>query len=232
MVRACELGITVLTALLLTVLIGAVGTEVFTFADGDLAQPVQDARWADHLCAGGWDKAKVTAAARKRLDLSGDASCFVEEAGEGRFKHTLITSSMDTATRLRTELEADFLTLQVPVRIVICTGERIEGKLRFNIDIVPAGAGKGEAARFVADGLGFTTPGSVWVVGDSGNDAAMFELEGCRGILVANAKPELIEHCRGLSGSGGRVIYQAEADCAAGVLEGVRHFMGSWKFCS
>ena len=57
------------------VFIGAVGTEVFTFPDGDLAQPRADPKWAEHLRSGGWDKASVTAAARRRLELCSDRSC-------------------------------------------------------------------------------------------------------------------------------------------------------------
>jgi sucrose-6F-phosphate phosphohydrolase len=85
-----------------------------------------------------------------------------------------------------------------------------------DLDILPAGADKGAAAIYLARRWSIN-PKNVIVAGDSGNDAAMF-LTGFRGIVVGNARPEL----RSLKGPH---IYQANAEFAAGVLEGLDYWL-------
>lgn len=90
--------------------------------------------------------------------------------------------------------------------------------------MLPMQAGKGTATSFVLQQLGFA-PEDVCVAGDSGNDAAMFEVAGIKGILVGNAKPELVAHCEAHPCSD---HYHAEGQHAAGILEGLAHhcFLG------
>lgn len=88
---------------------------------------------------------------------------------------------------------------------------------RRDLDVLPAAAGKGEAARFLAEVWGFSRE-QVMVAGDSGNDLAMFE-QGFRGIVVGNAHEEL----KSLAGDG---VFHAEGEYAAGVLEGLSHWRG------
>jgi hydroxymethylpyrimidine pyrophosphatase-like HAD family hydrolase len=59
-------------------------------------------------------------------------------------------------------------------------------------------------------------PDRVVVAGDSGNDLEMY-FEPYRGIIVAEADPQLKER-------QGQHIYHAQGACAAGVLEGIRHW--------
>ena len=63
-------------------------------------------------------------------------------------------------------------------------------------------------------------PDRVVVAGDTGNDASMF-LEFDRGVVVANAKPELLELARDL---GDDRVYCARKPYAAGVEEGLEHY--------
>lgn len=86
-----------------------------------------------------------------------------------------------------------------------------------DMDVLPPGAGKGEATLFLARELGIDVGERLVVAGDSGNDVAMFEVSP-RGILVGNAGAELREAVR-----PGRA-YQARAPHAAGILEGLRHW--------
>ena len=86
-----------------------------------------------------------------------------------------------------------------------------------DLDFLPKGVDKGTAAVFLADLWSIPRP-RVIVAGDSGNDLTMFRQEGVRGIVVANAHEELKELREDR-------IYQAEGACAAGVLEGLRHWM-------
>ncbi|MFQ5408818.1 MAG: HAD-IIB family hydrolase [Anaerolineales bacterium] len=84
-----------------------------------------------------------------------------------------------------------------------------------NLDIIPFGAGKGNAADYLRNMLDFS-PERVVVAGDSGNDREMFILP-FKGIVVANAATEL----KALSDWR---IYHAQASHAAGVLEGLQHW--------
>jgi sucrose-phosphate synthase len=95
-----------------------------------------------------------------------------------------------------------------------------------HLDILPAAAGKGNALHYLLDYLAqhFTgyhdlSPRQVLVAGDSGNDLAMFAAFE-RGIVVANAQPEL----KALAEQERPQIYFARASYAAGVAEGLQHF--------
>lgn len=88
-----------------------------------------------------------------------------------------------------------------------------------DLDILPASSGKGKAIRFLIEQEGLD-PERVVVAGDTGNDASMFR-EFDRGVVVGNAKPELLELAR--AAESGRV-YCARQAHAAGVEEGLEHF--------
>lgn len=88
-----------------------------------------------------------------------------------------------------------------------------------DLDIIPAAGGKGKAIQFLVDYLQLQNQ-PVIVAGDSGNDSSMFDLFA-RGIIVANAKPELkaAEETR----KSGEIFF-ASKSYAAGVEEGLIHF--------
>ncbi|MBN1591234.1 MAG: HAD-IIB family hydrolase [Pirellulales bacterium] len=88
-----------------------------------------------------------------------------------------------------------------------------------DLDILPADSGKGKAIRFLIEQEGLEDE-PVVVAGDTGNDIAMFE-EFERGVVVANAKPELVEQARALKDSD---VYYAQQPFAGGVEEGLEHF--------
>jgi len=85
-----------------------------------------------------------------------------------------------------------------------------------DLDVLPPAVNKGSALMFLASEWGLRCD-RVIVAGDTGNDASMFRA-GFRGIVVNNAQPELAA----LRGAG---IYHAKRAYAAGVLEGVQHWL-------
>ncbi|QDU97352.1 HAD-IIB family hydrolase [Lignipirellula cremea] len=89
-----------------------------------------------------------------------------------------------------------------------------------DLDILPAGVHKGTAAGRLAREFRIS-PERVIVCGDTGNDLAMFQ-EGYHGVVVGNAHAELKQ-------LDSRRVYQAGSHCAAGVLEGVRHWREQWS---
>jgi hydroxymethylpyrimidine pyrophosphatase-like HAD family hydrolase len=88
-----------------------------------------------------------------------------------------------------------------------------------DLDVLPAASGKGKAIRFLVEQLDLDA-GRVVVAGDTGNDATMFD-EFDRGIVVANAQPELVAMAESL---GNGRAFLAKRPHAAGVEEGLEHF--------
>lgn len=85
-----------------------------------------------------------------------------------------------------------------------------------DLDVLPAGIDKGAAAAHLA--RRWRLPADrVIVCGDTANDLAMFE-QGFLGVVVGNALPELksLESPR---------VYHAQGHFAAGVREGLEHWL-------
>nr|MBA2749314.1 HAD hydrolase family protein [Tatlockia sp.] len=59
------------------------------------------------------------------------------------------------------------------------------------------------------------------VCGDSGNDISLFSYNEERGIIVGNAKSELLQWH---NANPANYHYLAQAFCAGGILEGLNHF--------
>ena len=97
------------------------------------------------------------------------------------------------------------------------TGVHVEYSCRYFLDVVPAGAGKGNSLAWLCEHLGIAFE-QVLVAGDTGNDTSMFLLPGVRGIMVENALPEL------KAAAIRPTIFPARGENAEGVLDGLRHF--------
>jgi sucrose-6F-phosphate phosphohydrolase len=61
-----------------------------------------------------------------------------------------------------------------------------------DLDVLPKYANKGNALEWLLKHLQIPSYETL-VAGDSGNDSAMFQIPGVRGIVVENAQPELVE---------------------------------------
>ncbi len=85
------------------------------------------------------------------------------------------------------------------------------------LDLLPIRSGKGEAIRYVAKKCNVPAE-QVVTCGDTGNDLDMMRAElGFRGIAVGNAASELKAFQE-------PQVYHAQADYAAGILEGLRKY--------
>lgn len=89
---------------------------------------------------------------------------------------------------------------------------------RRDLDVLPAGVNKGSASAYLAAHWCIEKQ-RVLVSGDTGNDLAMFE-QGFRGTIVGNADNDL----KRLNGSR---VFHASRPFAAGVLEGLSHWIGA-----
>lgn len=95
------------------------------------------------------------------------------------------------------------------------------------LDVLPSGIAKDYAVRYLHERSGLPQD-QVIFAGDSGNDRAAM-LSGYRSIVVGNADEELkrdLEEQAALRGLTDR-IYFARAPYAAGVHEGLRHYLGA-----
>ena len=88
-----------------------------------------------------------------------------------------------------------------------------------DLDVLPRGVNKGSAAAFLASRWRLR-PSQVIACGDTGNDASMF-MSGFRGVIVANAQPEL-KTIRSPD------VYHSTHPYAAGVLEGLEYWLSSY----
>ncbi|WP_082352535.1 HAD-IIB family hydrolase [Rhizobium sp. AAP43] len=97
-----------------------------------------------------------------------------------------------------------------PVRIVYSSNR--------DLDVIPDLADKGRALAWLCQRLGVGLD-EVVVAGDTGNDLAMFTLDGVRGILPGNALAELSS----LAQVNTRIV-QTDGHSAHGVLTGLMQF--------
>ena len=86
-----------------------------------------------------------------------------------------------------------------------------------HLDILPKWANKGNALRWLLEHLKIDADKAL-VAGDSGNDTAMFQIEGIKGIVVANAHPELLRDVK-----PGRIYFSGKKH-DEGVIEGLLHY--------
>ena len=141
----------------------------------------------------------------------------------------LVRRSLARFTRLRLQDDEAQTPLKVSYRVEDLTSKEeaeIRGALdtagltvtfiyshNSYLDILPPGAGKGLATRFLAQYWGLADE-TVLVFGDSGNDIELLAA-GFHGTIVGNALPEL----RAVIGPE---VYQSPESYADGILDGLR----------
>lgn len=86
-----------------------------------------------------------------------------------------------------------------------------------DLDVLPQKANKANAISWLCDHLGVKLD-EIVVAGDTGNDSAMFLIDGARGIVPENAEQELIAVL------DAERVYRAEGFAAAGVIKGLIHY--------
>jgi sucrose-6-phosphatase len=187
------------------VLVASVGTEIYG-GNGNL-----DQLWSQQLMKGRrgksrWDRDKVESIALLFTELRPQSA---SEQGLFKISYTLPDrlASM-VLPRLRDSLSSQGHDVEI-----VYSGAQ-------DLDILPQGAGKGEAMNFLQSRWTID-PLQTIVCGDSGNDVSLFCSGLERGIIVGNARPELLDwHDRNPMPHR----YLAQASYASGILEGFNHF--------
>ncbi|MEL6500869.1 MAG: sucrose-phosphate phosphatase [Cyanobacteria bacterium J06629_2] len=181
-------------------LITAVGTEMYF----DQQQSVYDPEWANILSQG-WDRAKIVAIANQFEHLQSQPS-----SEQNPFKISYYLAEA-VASETLSQLEATLIEAGFEIKLIYSAGQ--------DLDLLPKNGDKGLAVKFLRDKWNIS-PAKTIVCGDSGNDISMFAGQE-KGLIVANAKPELLQWYEVNSSDN---HYLAKSNCAAGIMEGLQHF--------
>ena len=182
------------------ILICAVGTEIYHHGTDK-----PDSIWVQTLAVG-WQRDLVAASAARFVDLIPQP-----DSEQRPFKVSYFINEQ-AAAEVIPDLEALLEEQGLDTQVIFSGGK--------DLDILPRQADKGMAMTFVRQFLEFEPMHTV-ACGDSGNDVALFRDRAERGIIVGNARPELLQWHR-VNPNPNR--YLALAECAGGILEGLQHF--------
>ncbi len=181
-------------------LMTSVGTEIYF-------HPIKDnfdLKWANYVSEN-WDREAVFSVASHFADLVLQP---LSEQTPFKVSYYLSESiAQEVIPRLKTDLAKKKLDTQVIY------------SASYALDILPKNGGKGSALQYLRNKWKIAANQTV-VCGDSGNDITLFQGEE-RGIIVANAKSELLQwyyqHQTPFR-------YLAKQPFAQGILEGLHYF--------
>jgi len=181
-------------------LILSVGTEIYLNGSD-----TPDTNWAEKLNLG-WHRQQI-------LEITEDFTELVQqpESEQRPFKVSFFLNQA-AAEQTLPQLELAFSTQSLEVKLIYSSG--------VDLDIVPRASDKGQAMQFLRQQWKFV-PEQTVVCGDSGNDIALFAVGNERGIIVGNARPELLEW---YNAHPAEHRYRAKYNCAGGIMEGLKHF--------
>ncbi|MDJ0731255.1 MAG: sucrose-phosphate phosphatase [Crocosphaera sp.] len=178
----------------------SVGTEIYF-------HPIKDnfdLKWANHVSEN-WDREAVFSVASHFADLVLQP---LSEQTDFKVSYYL---SKSIAQEVIPRLKADLLRQKLDTQIIYSAS--------YALDILPKNGGKGSALQYLRKKWEIAVD-KTFVCGDSGNDITLFQGEE-RGIIVANAKSELLQwyyqHKTPFR-------YLAKQAFAQGILEGLNHF--------
>lgn len=181
-------------------LVLSVGTEIYINGS-----ETPDADWAETLTPG-WQRDLVLLIGKRFKQLVKQP-----DTEQRPFKVSFFLqqdASVTVLPKLASELEKSKLN----IKLIYSSG--------IDLDIVPHTSDKGQAMQFLRRKWKFAAEQTV-VCGDSGNDISLFAAGNERGIIVGNARPELLQwHHHHPS----EHRYLAQNFCAAGIIEGLKYF--------
>eukprot|EP00271_Cylindrocystis_brebissonii_P010426 TRINITY_DN2660_c0_g1_i1.p1 TRINITY_DN2660_c0_g1~~TRINITY_DN2660_c0_g1_i1.p1 ORF type:complete len:425 (+),score=58.93 TRINITY_DN2660_c0_g1_i1:135-1409(+) len=186
------------------ILIMSVGTEIVY---GDTMEA--DTGWVE-LLDRGWDREMIMKEARKLPSLKFQAE------NEQRPHKISFEATEEEAPGIIDALSKSLTDAGLQLKFIFSGGR--------DLDILPREAGKGGALKYLlhkfkAEGR---SPRDVLACGDSGNDAELFEVDGAKGVIVANAMDELVQWYNKQE----RInhLFRATERCASGIIQAMQHF--------
>ncbi|HIK06816.1 MAG TPA: sucrose-phosphate phosphatase [Trichormus sp. M33_DOE_039] len=181
-------------------LVLSVGTEIYLDGNG-----TPDPAWSEILSVG-WSREVVLSITQKFSELVPQP-----DSEQRPFKLSFFLQQ-EIAARVLPKLESELEKYELNVKLIYSSG--------IDLDIVPRSSDKGQAMQFLRQKWKFAAERTV-VCGDSGNDIALFAVGNERGIIVGNARPELLEWHSEYPADH---RYLAQDLCAGGIIEGLKHF--------
>ncbi|MCC5639732.1 sucrose-phosphate phosphatase [Nostoc sp. CHAB 5844] len=181
-------------------LVCSVGTEIY-LNNSD----TPDAGWSDILSPG-WNRELVFSVAKSFPELEPQP-----DSEQRPFKVSFFVKQ-EFADKILPEIETKLQKYGLNIKLIYSSG--------IDLDIVPRSSDKGQAMQFLRQKWQFAAEQTV-VCGDSGNDIALFAVGNERGIIVGNARPELLQWHTEYPTD---YRYLAQGDCAGGILEGLKYF--------
>lgn len=125
----------------------------------------------------GWDINKAEAVITKsRFEITKQPEYFQNDYKSSWFLH-------DATVEMLAEIEAALIKEGLEFNLVYSS--------ELHLDILPKWANKGNALKWLLDYLQIS-PEDVIVAGDSGNDIAMYQIEGIKGIVLGNSHEEVL----------------------------------------
>ncbi len=178
-------------------IISGVGTHIYNFNKKEVVREFND------VLDDGWDLAAVEDIVQSLKHPISDQPA--------RFQHAYKRSYFfqDASEESIQAVEQVFAKSEMFINVVY-SGNKF-------LDILPKWANKGNALIWLLRKLSLTAD-NVLVAGDSGNDTAMFNVKGVKGIVVANAHEELYKFTKH------KEVYHAEAENGNGVIEGLIYY--------
>jgi sucrose-6-phosphatase len=181
-------------------LVVAVGTEIYINSSNNV-----DRDWSAQI-ATGWNRNTVVSITDKFDELKSQP-----DTEQRPFKVSFFLEE-SASERILKKLETELQKCGLNIKLIYSSG--------IDLDIVPKNSDKGQAMQFLRQKWKFVAEQTV-ACGDSGNDIALFAAGKERGIIVGNARPELIQwHSENPANNR----YLAKNICAGGILEGLKHF--------
>ena len=180
-------------------LVLSVGTEIYL--DGT---DTPDSSWSEILSPG-WNRELVLSISKNYPDLA-----LQPDSEQRPFKVSFFLQ--DNAGVILPLLEAELQKSKLNVKLIYSSG--------IDLDIVPHSSDKGQAMQFLRHKWKFAAEQTV-VCGDSGNDIALFAVGNERGIIVGNARKELLQWHDEYPADH---RYLASCFCAGGIIEGLKYF--------